>query len=70
MDPGDPDHPTTVNPDDPGKTDPSDPGKTDPADPGTDKPATGDSGVLVWVVALPTALLAAAFVLKRKEREA
>ena len=70
VDPGDPDHPTPVNPDDPGKTDPSDPGKTDPADPGTDKPATGDSGVLVWVVALPTALLAAAFVLKRKEREA
>ena len=70
VDPGNPDHPTPVNPDDPGKTDPSDPGKTDPADPGTDKPATGDSGVLVWVVALPTALLAAAFVLKRKEREA
>ena len=70
MEPGDPDKPTPVDPDDPGKTDPSDPGKTDPADPGTDKPATGDSGVLVWVVALPTALLAAAFVLKRKEREA
>ena len=76
--PVDPDNPTPDNPDDPGKTepsdpgkvDPSDPGKTDPADPGTDKPATGDSGVLVWVVALPTALLAAAFVLKRKEREA
>lgn len=33
-------------------------------------PATGDTGVLVWVIALPTALLAAAFVLKRKEREA
>ena len=32
-------------------------------------PATGDNGVLVWVVALPTAALAAAFVLKRKERE-
>ena len=32
-------------------------------------PATGDTGVLVWVIALPTALLAAAFVLKRKERE-
>ncbi len=62
VDPGDPDKPTPVDPDDPGKTDPS--------DPGTDKPATGDSGVLVWVVALPTALLAAAFVRKRKEREA
>lgn len=33
-------------------------------------PATGDTGVLVWVIALPTAALAAAFVLKRKEREA
>ena len=33
-------------------------------------PATGDTGVLVWVIALPVALLAAAFVLKRKEREA
>ena len=33
-------------------------------------PATGDTGVLVWAIALPTALLAAAFVLKRKEREA
>ena len=32
-------------------------------------PATGDTGVLVWVIALPTAALAAAFVLKRKERE-
>lgn len=31
---------------------------------------TGDTGVLVWVIALPVALLAAAFVLKRKEREA
>ena len=37
---------------------------------GTATPATGDTGVLVWVVALPTAALAAAFVLKRKEREA
>ena len=55
---------------DPGKTDPSDPGKTDPRNPGTDTPATGDTGVLVWVIALPVALLAAAFVLKRKEREA
>ena len=61
---------TPANPDDPGKTDPSDPGKTDPTDPGTDTPATGDTGVLVWVIALPVALLAAAFVLKRKEREA
>ena len=68
--PDDPDDPGKTEPSDPGKVDPSDPGKTDPADPGTDKPATGDSGVLVWVVALPTALLAAAFVLKRKEREA
>ena len=33
-------------------------------------PATGDTGVLVWVIALPVAALAAAFVLKRKEREA
>ena len=33
-------------------------------------PATGDTGVLVWVIALPAALLAAAFILKRKEREA
>ena len=49
--------------------DPSDPGKTDPTNPGTDTPATGDTGVLVWVIALPVALLAAAFVLKRKERE-
>ena len=49
---------------------PDDPGKTDPSDPGTDTPATGDTGVLVWVIALPVALLAAAFVLKRKEREA
>ena len=61
---------TPGNPDDPGETDPSDPGKTDPTNPGTDTPATGDTGVLVWVIALPVALLAAAFVLKRKEREA
>ena len=33
-------------------------------------PATGDAGVLVWVIALPVTALAAAFVLKRKEREA
>ena len=33
-------------------------------------PATGDTGVLVWVIALPVTALAAAFVLKRKEREA
>ena len=32
-------------------------------------PATGDAGVLVWVVALPVAALGAAFVLKRKKRE-
>ena len=38
--------------------------------PGASTPATGDTGVLVWVIALPAALLAAAFVLKRKEREA
>ena len=49
--------------------DPDDPGKTDPTNPGTDTPATGDTGVLVWVIALPVALLAAAFVLKRKKRE-
>ena len=36
----------------------------------TASPATGDTGVLVWVIALPVAALAAAFVLKRKEREA
>ena len=59
-----------ITPVDPGKTDPSDPGKTDPTNPGTDTPATGDTGVLVWVIALPVALLAAALVLKRKEREA
>ena len=33
-------------------------------------PATGDTGVLVWFIALPVTALAAAFVLKRKEREA
>ena len=32
-------------------------------------PATGDTGVLVWVIALPVAAVAAAFVLKRKKRE-
>ena len=37
---------------------------------GSNTPATGDTGVLVWVVALPVTILAAAFVLKRKEREA
>ena len=49
--------------------DPDDPGKTDPTNPGTDTPATGDTGVLVWVIALPVAAVAAAFVLKRKKRE-
>ena len=68
--PADPDDPGKTDPSDPGKTDPSDPGKTDPTNPGTDTPATGDTGVLVWVIALPVALLAAALVLKRKEREA
>ena len=37
---------------------------------GSNTPATGDTGVLVWVIALPVTILAAAFVLKRKEREA
>ena len=32
-------------------------------------PATGDAGVTMWIIALPTAAVAAAFVLKRKERE-
>lgn len=32
-------------------------------------PATGDTGVLVWVIALPVAAVAATFVLKRKKRE-
>ena len=41
-----------------------------PDDNGASTPATGDTGVLVWVIALPVAILAAAFVLKRKEREA
>ena len=68
--PANPDDPGETDPSDPGKTDPSDPGKTDPTNPGTDTPATGDTGVLVWVIALPVALLAAALVLKRKEREA
>ena len=36
---------------------------------GSNTPATGDTGVLVWVIALPVTALAAAFVLKRKERE-
>ena len=61
--------PGKTDPSDPGKTDPSDPGKTDPTNPGTDTPATGDTGVLVWVIALPVAAVAAAFVLKRKKRE-
>ena len=37
---------------------------------GSNTPATGDTGVLVWIIALPMTALAAAFVLKRKEREA
>ena len=37
---------------------------------GSNTPATGDTGVLVWVIALPVTALAAAFVLKRKERQA
>lgn len=37
---------------------------------GSNTPATGDTGVLVWVIALPVTILTAAFVLKRKEREA
>ena len=36
---------------------------------GSNTPATGDTGVLVWVIALPVAAVAAAFVLKRKKRE-
>ena len=36
---------------------------------GSNTPATGDTGVLVWVIALPVAALGAAFVLKRKKRE-
>lgn len=41
-----------------------------PDDNGAGTPATGDTGVLVWAIALPVTILAAAFVLKRKEREA
>ena len=37
---------------------------------GSNTPATGDTGVLVWIIALPVTILAVAFVLKRKEREA
>ena len=37
---------------------------------GSNTPATGDTGVLVWVIALPVTALAAAFVPKCKEREA
>ena len=33
-------------------------------------PVTGDAGVMTWIIALPTAALAAAFVLRRKERKA
>ncbi len=36
---------------------------------GSNTPATGDTGVLVWIIALPVTILAAAFVLKRKKRE-
>ena len=36
---------------------------------GSNTPATGDTGVLVWIIALPVAAVAAAFVLKRKKRE-
>ena len=36
---------------------------------GSNTPATGDTGVTMWVVALPVAALGAAFVLKRKKRE-
>ena len=32
-------------------------------------PATGDTGVILWVVALPVASIGAAVVLKRKKRE-
>ena len=41
-----------------------------PDDNGAGTPATGDTSVLVWAIALPVTILAAAFVLKRKEREA
>ena len=37
---------------------------------GSNTPATGDTGVLVWVIALPVTILAAAFVLGKKKREA
>ena len=37
--------------------------------PGASTPATGDTGVLVWAIALPVAALAVAFALKRKKRE-
>lgn len=33
-------------------------------------PVTGDAGVMTWIIALPTAALAAALVLRRKERKA
>ena len=36
---------------------------------GSNTPATGDTGVLVWIIALPVAAVAAAFVLERKKRE-
>ena len=38
--------------------------------PGASTPATGDTGVLVWIIALPVTILAAAFVLGKKKREA
>ena len=40
-----------------------------PGDNGNGTPATGDNGVMLWVVALPVAALGAAVVLKRKKRE-
>ena len=36
---------------------------------GSNTTATGDTGVLVWVIALPVTILAAAFVLGKKKRE-
>ena len=36
---------------------------------GSNTPATGDTGVLVWVIALPVAAVAAALVLGKKKRE-
>ena len=36
---------------------------------GSNTPATGDTGVTMWIIALPVAAVAAAFVLKRKKRE-